>query len=108
MDYHLLNTLLLGGDGGVPGSANFAPEPFVRLYADAAAGRLEAAAERSRSLAPFARLFALEAAPFVIVKEAMVAAGRIARATTRPPALPLTDDQRRQLRKDLEAAGVAR
>jgi len=108
MDYHLLNTLLLGGDGGVPGTANFAPEPFVRLYADAVAGKLEAAAERARSLAPFTRLFTLEAAPFVIVKEAMVACGRIARATTRPPALPLSDEQRRQLRKDLEATGVAR
>lgn len=108
MDYHLLNTLLIGGDGGVPGTANFAPEPFVRLYADVVAGKLEAAAERARSLAPFTRLFTLDAAPFVIVKEAMVACGRIARATTRPPALPLSDEQRRQLRKDLETTGVAR
>ncbi len=108
MDYHLLNTLLLGGNGCVPGSANFAPEPFVRIYSDAVAGRLDAAAERSRSLAPFARLFALEAAPFVIVKEAMAAAGLITRVTTRPPALPLLEEQRRQLRAELEATGIAR
>ena len=108
MDYHLLNTLLLGGDGGVPGTANFAPEPFVRLYADVTAGRLEAAAGRARALAHFARLFTLDAAPFVIVKEAMAAAGLVARVTTRPPALPLPDDQRRQLRAALEAVGVAR
>lgn len=108
MDYHLLNTLLLGGNGCVPGTANFAPEPFVGVCADVTAGRLEAAAERSRSLAPFARLFTLDAAPFVIVKEAMAAAGLIARVTTRPPALPLPDEQRRQLRAELEAAGVAR
>jgi 2-dehydro-3-deoxy-D-pentonate aldolase len=108
MDYHLLNTLLLGGNGAVPGTANFAPEPFVGIYADVGAGRLEAAAERSRALAPFARLFTLEAAPFVIVKEAMAAAGLIPRVTTRPPALPLPEDQRRQLRAELEAVGVAR
>ena len=108
MDYHLLNTLLLGGNGGVPGSANFAPEPFVGIYRDAVAGRLDAAAERSRSLAPFARLFALEAAPFVIVKEAMAAAGLIARVTARPPALLLPEEQRRQLRAELEATGLAR
>jgi 2-dehydro-3-deoxy-D-pentonate aldolase len=108
MDYHLLNTLLLGGNGCVPGSANFAPEPFVRIYRDAVAGRLDAAAERSRSLAPFARLYALEAAPFVIVKEAMAATGLIDRVTTRPPALPLPDEQRRQLRAELEATGIAR
>ena len=108
MDYHLLNTLLLGGNGCVPGTANFAPEPFVQVYADVVAGRLEAAAERSRTLAPFARLFALDAAPFVIVKEAMAIAGLIARVTTRPPALPLPDDHRRQMRAELEAARVAR
>ena len=108
MDYHLLNTLLLGGNGCVPGSANFAPEPFVRIYGDAVAGRLDAAAERARSLAPFARLFALQAPPFIIVKEAMACAGLIPRVTTRPPALPLPDDQRRQLRAELEAAGIAR
>lgn len=108
MDYHLLNTLLLGGDGCVPGSANFAPDPFVRIYGDVVTGRLEAAAERSRALAAFARLFALDAAPFVIVKEAMAAAGLIPRVTTRPPALPLVEEQRRHLRAELEAAGVAR
>lgn len=108
MDSHLLNTLLLGGDGCVPGSANFAPEPFVRIYRDAVAGRLDAAAERARALAPFARLYALEAASFVIIKEAMAAAGLIPRVTTRPPALPLPEDQRRLLRAELEAAGIAR
>ena len=108
MDYHLLNTLLSGGDGCVPGTANFAPEPFVRLYADARAGRLEAAAERHRTLAPFARLFTVDAAPFVVVKEAMAAAGLIRHVTTRPPALPFTEDERRWMRAQLAAVGIAR
>lgn len=108
MDSHLLNTLLLGGDGCVPGSANFAPEPFVGIYRDAVTGRLAAAAERARAVGPLARLYTLEAAPFVIVKEAMAAAGLISRVTTRPPALPLPDEQRRLLRAELEAAGIAR
>ena len=108
MDTHLLNTVLLGGDGCVPGSANFAPDPFVRIYGDAVAGRLDAAAERSRTLAPFARLYALDAPSFVIVKEAMAAAGLIPRVTTRPPALPLVEEQRQHLRAELEAAGIAR
>jgi 4-hydroxy-tetrahydrodipicolinate synthase len=107
MDYHLLNTLLLGGDGCVPGTANFVPDAFVRLYADARAGRIDAAAERARALAPLARLFALEAPPFVIVKEAMAALGRVPRVTTRPPALPLSEEQRRVLRAELASAGIA-
>jgi 2-dehydro-3-deoxy-D-pentonate aldolase len=108
MDYHLLNTLLLGGDGCVPGTANFLPDALVGLYEDAAAGRLDAAAERARGLAPLARLFALDAPPFVIVKEAMAAVGRMPRVVTRPPALPLPEEQRARLRHELEAAGIAR
>jgi dihydrodipicolinate synthase/N-acetylneuraminate lyase len=44
----------------------------------------------------------------VIVKEAMAAAGLIGRVTTRPPALPLTEEQRRLLRAELQGAGVLR
>jgi 4-hydroxy-tetrahydrodipicolinate synthase len=107
MDYHLLNTLLLGGDGSVPGTANFAPEPLVEIYRAAVDGRLADAAERSRRhLNPVPGLFAADAPAFVIVKEAMVIAGIIPHATARPPALPLTEDERRTLRRGLEALGI--
>ena len=108
MDYHLLNTLLSGGDGGVPGSANFWPDPFVQIYADVRAGRLEAAAEQHRVAAPVRRLYAEDAPPFVVVKEAMAAAGLIRHAVVRPPALPFTDEERRWMRRELEPLGVAR
>jgi 2-dehydro-3-deoxy-D-pentonate aldolase len=107
MDYHLLNTLLLGGDGAVPGTANFAPEPLVDIYRAVTQGRLADAAERARlHLNAIPRLFTADAPAFVIVKEAMVIAGLIPHATTRPPALPLTDDERRALRRGLEALGT--
>jgi 4-hydroxy-tetrahydrodipicolinate synthase len=107
MDYHLLNTLLLGGDGAVPGTANFAPEPLVDIYRAATQGHLEDAAERARThLNAIPRLFAADAPAFVIVKEAMVIAGLIRHATTRPPALPLTEEERRTLRRGLESLGI--
>jgi 2-dehydro-3-deoxy-D-pentonate aldolase len=107
MDYHLLNTLLLGGDGAVPGTANFAPDPLVDIYRAVTQGRLADAAERSRlHLNAIPQLFAADAPAFVVVKEAMVIAGLIPHATTRPPALPLTDDERRALRRGLEALGI--
>jgi 4-hydroxy-tetrahydrodipicolinate synthase len=108
MDYHLLNTVVLGGDGGVPGTANFVPEVFVHMYADATAGRFAAAAERARETAVLARLFDADAPPFVIVKEAMAATGLIPHVTTRAPALPLTNEERRRLREELEGLRVAR
>ncbi|HLW61303.1 MAG TPA: dihydrodipicolinate synthase family protein [bacterium] len=106
MDYHLLNTLLSGGDGCVPGSANYWPDPFVQIYADVRAGRLEAAAERHRASAPVRRLYTADAPPFVVVKEAMAAVGLSRHATVRPPALAFTDEERRAMRSDLAAIGV--
>lgn len=107
MDYHLLNTLLLGGDGAVPGTANFAPDPLVDIYRAATQGRVADAAERARQhLNAIPQLFAADAPAFVVVKEAMVIAGLIPHATARPPALPLTDDERRVLRRRLEALGI--
>jgi 2-dehydro-3-deoxy-D-pentonate aldolase len=107
MDYHLLNTLLLGGDGAVPGTANFAPGPLVDIYRAVTEGRLADAADRARRhLNAIPRLFTADAPAFVIVKEAMVIAGLIPHATTRPPALPLTDDERRALRRELEGLGI--
>jgi 2-dehydro-3-deoxy-D-pentonate aldolase len=108
MDYHLLNTMLIGGDGCVPGSANFVPDPFVRIHAAAVAGRLADAAEDARTLAPIPTVYGEDAPAFVIVKEAMVMTGLIPHATTRPPALPLTDDERRRLRRGLAEMGVLR
>ncbi|MHB8730326.1 MAG: dihydrodipicolinate synthase family protein [bacterium] len=107
MDYHLLNTLLLGGDGAVPGTANFAPEPLVEIYRAATQGRLDDAAERARRhLNAIPGWFGSDAPAFVVVKEAMVICGLIAHATARPPALPLTEDERRALRRGLDAAGI--
>lgn len=106
MDYHLLNTVLLGGDGGVLGTANFAPGLLVRLYTALTSGRWEDAVDVARRLAVLPRLFAGEAPPFVVIKEAMVMVGLVPHATTRPPALPLTEDERGGLRRALEALGV--
>ena len=108
MDYHLLNTLLAGGDGAVPGTANVIPAPFVRLYNAATAGRVAEAVEHSRALAAIPLLFQGDAPAFVVVKEAMVMAGLIPHASARPPALPLTDDERRRVRQHLASLGAAR
>ncbi len=108
MDYHLLNTVLMGGDGCVPGTANFIPDPFVRIYAAATSGKLDAAAEEARRIAGMPALFSGEAPAFMIIKEAMALAGLIPHAATRPPALPLSEDERRRLRRGLEGLGVLR
>jgi dihydrodipicolinate synthase/N-acetylneuraminate lyase len=108
MGWHLLNTVIMGGDGAVPGEANFSPDPAVRIYTAVASGRVNEAAEQARAVAGLPELFELDAPAFVVIKEAMVLAGLVPHATTRPPALPLTEDERHRLRRALESLGVAR
>jgi len=105
-EFHLLNTLLSGGDGAIPAVANFAPEPSVAVYEHWRAGRLaEAAAVMRRRLA-LATLYQLDAPFFVVIKEAMVLLGRIPHATVRAPAPSLAGENRRRLQDLLTSAGL--
>ena len=91
----------------MPGTANFAPDPLVDIYRAVTQGRADHAAERARvHLNAIPRLFTADAPAFVVVKEAMVIAGLIPHAATRPPALPLTEEERSALRRGLEALGI--
>lgn len=113
-EFHLLNTLLSGGDGCIPAVANFAPQPTVAIYEHVRAGRLAEAAALMRQRLELAMLYQLPdprggvaTAPFfVIIKEAMVLLGQISHATVRAPASPLSEAHRRRLRELLASAGL--
>lgn len=105
-EYHLLNTLVLGGDGAIPGMANVFPEPAVRLYDAFRAGDLATAAALARERLDFPALYQLDAPLFVVVKEAMALAGVIEHPVVRLPALPLEAESRRRLRRLLAAFGL--
>lgn len=103
-EFHLLNTLLSGGDGAIPAVANVAPEPSVAIYEHWRAGRLAEAAAVMRQRLDLAMLYQLDAPLFVVIKEAMAMLGRIPHPTVRAPALPLSDESRARLRSLLTAA----
>ena len=105
-EFHLLNTLLSGGDGAIPAVANFAPQLPVQVYEAFRQGRIADAAAAMRSRLGLAALYQLDAPFFVVVKEAMVMLGRIPHATVRRPAGPLTDADRTRLREMLVEAGL--
>lgn len=105
-EFHLLNTLLSGGDGAIPAIANFAPQLPVSLYEAFRKGRIDDAAAQMRSRLELAALYQLDAPFFVVVKEAMTMLGLIASPTVRAPAPPLTDDGRTRLRGLLTSAGL--
>ncbi len=105
-EFHLLNTLLSGGDGAIPAVANFAPSPSVQLYERYRQGQVTEAAALMRRRLEMAGLYELGAPFFVVVKEAMVMLGLIPHGAVRPPAGPLTDDARARLRRILASVGL--
>jgi dihydrodipicolinate synthase/N-acetylneuraminate lyase len=105
-EFHLLNTLLSGGDGCIPAIANFAPQPTVAIYEHVRAGRLAEAAAVMRQRLLLAALYQLDAPFFVVIKEAMVLLGQISHAAVRPPSPPLSEPSRRRLRELLASAGL--
>lgn len=105
-EYHLLNTLLLGGDGAIPGMANVAPAMSVAVYEAFRRGDVAQAAELMRRRLDFPTFYEFGAPLFVVVKEAMHLAGLIEHPTVRLPALPLGDDARTRLRGLLAGLGM--
>ena len=100
------SSLLLGGDGLVPGMANFAPDLFVELRRAAARGDAAACAKLQEQITDLCTLHthghwlpALKAAC------AMVGLGN---GVPSPPLLSATDEQRRAIEAILARHGFSR
>lgn len=105
-DDYLLTVLALGGAGTIPATANFAPGPHVRTYEAFQRGDYAAALAEFQTLPRLAATYALSGGISALVKEALVELGLSDAPFVRPPALPLTDEARAQLRAVLRAASV--
>lgn len=70
-DEQLLNTLALGGAGGIPGTANFAPEVAMGLYNAFRQGEFAKAHEFHRAIAGLSDVYAIETPYFGTLKAAV-------------------------------------
>lgn len=105
-DEYMLDTLLLGGDGCIPASANFAPELLVGLYQAVENKDFSAMAQLQQRIARLPYMFALDM-PFVsVVKAALRLIGHEVPLHVLPPALPLGEEKMPQLQLILEQAGL--
>jgi 4-hydroxy-tetrahydrodipicolinate synthase len=95
-DTLILSAILHGGAGAISPAASVFPRTVVRLYTAIQAGDLPEARRLSDLLAPLRAAWALGSFP-VVIKEAMVLAGRAA-GPARRPILALSDQQRDSLR----------
>ncbi|MFT4173346.1 MAG: dihydrodipicolinate synthase family protein [Rhodocyclaceae bacterium] len=106
-DEYMLDTLLLGGDGAIPATSNFAPEICCGLYRAYLDGNLNAAGQYMQRLAALSRIYSTDT-PFTgLIKEALRMTGvdvstAVARPATRPDA-----GIRESLIGILDRAGVA-
>ncbi len=100
-DDHLFNTLLLGGDGAISASGNFTPQYGESSESLARRGRGEAAGYH-QTLLQIPQMYQLDT-PFVnVIKEAMVLCGRPVSTHVLPPATPLDEPRKAQLKTLLQ------
>ncbi|AXF66447.1 MULTISPECIES: dihydrodipicolinate synthase family protein [unclassified Leclercia] len=101
-DDHLFNTLLLGGDGAISASGNFAPQVSVNLLQAFRDGDLARAAQYHQTLLQIPQMYQLDT-PFVnVIKEAISLCVRPVSTHVLPPAGPLNDARKAQLKTLLQ------
>lgn len=101
-DDHLFNTLLLGGDGAISASGNFIPQISVKLLQAFRDGDLAQAAHYHQTLLQIPQIYQLDT-PFVnVIKEAIALCGRPIPTHVLPPASPLDEAKKKQLKALLQ------
>jgi 4-hydroxy-tetrahydrodipicolinate synthase len=104
----LFASFVLGADGCISGMGSVAADLQAELFALVQKGDLEGARRINDRLEPLVRVF--YAPPFVDMhnrmKEALVLLGRIPAAHARPPLTPVSDAERLQIKRALEASGL--
>ncbi|WP_319517812.1 dihydrodipicolinate synthase family protein [uncultured Martelella sp.] len=105
-DEYLHGTLIMGGDGVVPASANFAPQLTVELYEAYRSGDHAAAVAWQQKLVHTSYMTALEAPFYAVVKEGIRMVGFADATTVLPPASPASPESIRTLHDMLVAAGA--
>lgn len=105
-DDHLLNNLLLGGDGAITASANFAPELSVGIFSAWQDGDLATAAALNKKLLQLPAIYSLET-PFVsLIKYAMQCVGLPVNTYCLPPILDASEEAKARVRELLASQGI--
>lgn len=107
IDDHLLNTLALGGDGGIVALANVAPQIHVSILRSWISGNLRGAVESFRKLASLTRIYDFASSFPTAIKTALSILGAPVKEVCRPPLMVESAEARAEIRKVLEETGVS-
>lgn len=107
LDYMLLATLAVGGDGVVPGLGNIMPEPYVALVRAFKSGDMGSALRYNNVILELSRLYWMGgqgAESPAVIKAALEATGSQVKRYVRDPLRPLTDEEVQQVKGVVESA----
>lgn len=105
-DEYMLDTLILGGNGGIPATFNIAPSITAGIYKSFVAKDYEEAFRKQRILAKLSSLYAIESPFFGVIKECIKATGMNISTEVIAPTLKLSAEKIAQAKSILRAAGV--
>ncbi len=106
LNEHFLGLLMMGGDGGVVGEANFAPAPAVNCFEAFRRGDYASARLHFREMLDLATVLQVPGAFQAAIKEAMRLLGRTDKTTVRLPHTALSPEAQLGVRRALEAIGL--
>ncbi|ASJ12276.1 dihydrodipicolinate synthase family protein [Thermococcus thioreducens] len=99
LDQHFLNTLILGGDGGIMACANFAPEIHLAVWKAFQEKRFEDALGYARRLAKLSKVYDMASSFGSAIKLAMSVRGFSIKPVLRPPYMMDGDEVKEDIRK---------
>lgn len=106
-DEYILDTLLLGGNGGIPATANFAPQVTCGIYRAFQDQDLATLARLQRQLASLSSLYTVDTPFYAVIKEAIVLTGTDISTAVLPPAMPLDNNKKQRVADILKRSGIA-
>ncbi|UNK54198.1 dihydrodipicolinate synthase family protein [Rahnella aceris] len=106
-DEYLFGTLILGGDGAIPASANFAPQLTCGIYRAFKEKDFATAVELQQRLSFLPPLYTLDTPIYNVIKYAISQVISEMPVYSLKPALPLSNDKQKIVREILKQAGVS-
>lgn len=105
-DEYMLDTLILGGNGGIPATANFAAEITCGIYRAFVAKDYPKMFDAQRQLARLSSIYAIETPFFGVVKEAIRMTGLDIPTHVLAPVQKLSEEKKQSLRALLRSSAV--
>ncbi len=107
MDDHLLNTLAMGGDGGIMALANVAPQLHLGVYRSWIGNSMTEALKYFRKLVKLTRIYDFASSFPTAIKTALSLLGAPVKEVCRPPLMTEPVEVRVKIREVLEEVGIS-